>query len=156
MQTSREQYTVQTHAGSKWYKPRAGSKQYKLCVGSKRYKLGAGSGSKINQKSIKNGPKIDQKSYKIEVWRAPGQVWRPLGPSWASQSILKGIVDRLGGVMEASWAGKVANMAPTRPQVGAQDGGKIRLEPSWRRLESLLETSCIQFYAFLMHLSCMP
>ena len=40
-------------------------------------------GPKINQKSIKNGPTIDQKSSKIEVWRAPGQVWRRLGPSWA-------------------------------------------------------------------------
>jgi len=96
----------------------------------------------MDLKSIKNGPKIDQKSSKIEVWRAPGQVWRPLGPSWALQRNLEGILDRLGGVMEASWAEKVANMAPTWPQVGAQDGGQIRLEPSWRRLESLLETSC--------------
>ena len=28
---------------------------------------------------------------------------------------IDGILDRLGGVMEASWAGKVANMAPTWP-----------------------------------------
>ena len=56
---------------------------------------------------------MDQKSVKIEVWRAPGQVWRPLGPSWAIQRIFEGILDRLGGVLEASWAGKVANMAPT-------------------------------------------
>ena len=110
----------------------------------------------MDQKSIKNEPKINQKSSKIEVWRAPGQVWRPLGPSWALQRILEGILDRLAGVMEASCAEKVANMAPTWPQVGTQDGGKIRLEPSWRRLESLLEASCTQFYAFLMHLSCMP
>ena len=110
----------------------------------------------MDQQITKNGPKIDQKSSKIEVWRAPGQVWRPLGPSWALQRILEGILDRLGGVMEASWAEKVANMAPTWPQVGAQDGGKIRLEPSWRRLESLLETSCCRFDAILMHLSCMP
>ena len=107
--------------------------------------------SKINQKSIKNGPKMDQKSVKIEVWRAPGQVWRPLGPSWAIQRIFEGILDRLGGVLEASWAGKVANMAPTWPQVGAQNGGKIRLGASWRRLGSLLEASCSRFNAFLMH-----
>ena len=113
-------------------------------------------GPKINQKSIKNGPKIDQKSSKIEVWSAPGQVWRPLGPSWAIQRIFEGILDRLGGVMEASWAGKVANMAPTWPQVGAQNGGKIRLGPSWRRLGSLLEASCSRFYAFLMNFCCMP
>ena len=62
--------------------------------------------------------------------------------------------EALGGVIEASWAEKVANI--TWPQFGAQNGGKIRLEPSWRRLESLLETSCSRFYAFLMHLSCMP
>ena len=111
---------------------------------------------KMNQKSIKNGPKIDQKSSKIEVWRAPVQVWRPLRPSWAIQRILEGILDRVGGVMEASWAGKVANMAPTWPQVGAQNGGKIRLGPSWRRLGSLLEASCSRFYAFLMHFCCMP
>ena len=88
-------------------------------------------------------------------WRHLGGVleefWRPLGPSWAIQRILEGTLDRLGGVMEASWAGKVANMAPTWPQVGAQNGGKIRLGPSWRRLGSLLEASCSRFYAFLMH-----
>ena len=68
---------------------------------------------------------MDQKSVKIEVWRAPGQVWRPLGPSWAIQRIFEGILDRLGGVLEASWAGKVANMAPTWPQVGSQLGAKM-------------------------------
>ena len=109
----------------------------------------------MDQTSIKNEPKINQKSSKIEVWRAPGQVWRPLGPSWAIQRILEGILDRLGGVMETFWAGKVANMAPTWLQVGDQNGGKIRPEPCWRRLGSLLETSCGRFYAFLMHFSCM-
>ena len=94
---------------------------------------------------------MDQKSVKIEVWRAPGQVWRPLGPSWAIQRILEGILDRLGGVMEASWAGKVANMVPTWPQVGAQNGGKIRLGASWRRLGNLLEALCSRSNAFLMH-----
>ena len=82
-------------------------------------------GPKINQKSIKNGPKINQKSSKIEVWRAPGQIWRPLGPSWAIQRISEGILDRLGGVLEASWAGKVANMAPTWSQAGSQVGAKM-------------------------------
>ena len=77
------------------------------------------------QKSIKNGPKMDQQSVQIEVWRAPGQVWRPLGPSWAIQRIFEGILDRLGGVLEASWAGKMANMAPTWPQVGSQVGAKM-------------------------------
>ena len=60
------------------------------------------------------------------VWRAPGQFWRPLGPSWAIQSVFGGISDRLGGVLEASWRGlggllgglgprKVANVVPTWP-----------------------------------------
>ena len=104
----------------------------------------------------KNGRKSASGGSKIKVWRAAGQVWRPLGPSWAIQRIFEGILDRLGGVMEASWAGKVANLAPTWPQVGAQNGGKIRLGPSWRRLGSLLEASGSRFDAFLMHFRCMP
>ena len=32
---------------------------------------------------------------------------------------------RLGSILEASWAGKVANMAPTWPQVGSQVGAKM-------------------------------
>ena len=86
---------------------------------------------------------MDQKSVKIEVWWAPGQVWRPLGPSWAIQRIFEGILDRLGGVLEASWAGKVANMAPTWPQVGSQVGAKMdkkihpkidqKIDGSWDR-----------------------
>ena len=94
--------------------------------------------SKINQKSIKNGPKMDQKSVKIEVWRAPGQVWRPLGPSWAIQRIFEGILVRLGGVMEASWAGKVANMAPTWPQVGSQVGAKMDKKSIQKSIKKLM------------------
>ena len=74
---------------------------------------------------MKNQSKMDQTSVKLKVWRAPGQVWRPLGPSWVIQTIFEGILDRLGGVLEASWAGKVANMAPTWPQVGSQVGAKM-------------------------------
>ena len=92
--------------------------------------------SKINQKSIKNGPNINQKSLKIEVWRAPVQVWRRLGPSWAIQSVFGGILDCLGSVLEASWRGlggllgglwprKVANMAPTWPPKRSQNQLKI-------------------------------
>ena len=107
-------------------------------------------GSKINQKSIKNGPKIDQTSPKIEVWRAPGQVWRPLGPSWAIQRVFGGILVRLGGVLEASWRGlggllgglgprKVANMAPTWLPKRSQNREKIEVkndqnfDASWGR-----------------------
>ena len=105
----------------------------------------------MDQHFVKTPSKPRPGDTKIEVWRALGQVWRPLGPSWAIQRILEGILDRLGGVMEASWAEKVANMAPTWPQVGCQDGGKIRVEPSWRRLGRLLEASCSRLNAFLMH-----
>ena len=93
-------------------------------------------GPKIHQKSSKNGVKISQKSSKNGVWRAPGEVWRLLGPSWAIQRILESILDRLGGVMEASWPGKVANMAPTWPQVGAPKG---KQNPSWAVLEASWE-----------------
>ena len=52
--------------------------------------------SKINPKSIKNGPKIDQKSPDIEVWRRLGGVLRRLGASWGH---LKAIWRRLGGIL---------------------------------------------------------
>ena len=97
--------------------------------------------SKINQKSMNNGQKMDQKSSKIEVWRAPGQVWRPLGPSWAIQRIFEGILDRLGGVLEASWAGKVANMAPTWLPKWSQDGSKIH-----QNLDHFLDASGDGFF----------
>ena len=81
---------------------------------------------------------MDQKSVKIEVWRAPGHVWRPLGPSWAIQRIFEGILDRLGGVLEASWAGKVANMAPTWPQVGSQVGAKMDKKSIQKSIKKLM------------------
>ena len=53
----------------------------------------------MDQKSIKNGPKSDQKSPNIEVWRRPGAVlgtsWSVLGPHGAS-------CGRLGSVLEVS------------------------------------------------------
>ena len=92
--------------------------------------------SKVNQQSIITGLKTYQKSSKIEVRRALVQVWRRLGPSWAIQSVFGGILDRLGGVLEASWRGlggllgglgprKVANMAPTWPPKRSQNQLKI-------------------------------
>ena len=67
----------------------------------------------------------NKKKSRIEVQRALVQVWRRLGPSWAIQSVFGGILDRLGGVLEASWRGlggllgglgprMVANMAATK------------------------------------------
>ena len=97
----------------------------------------------IDEKWIKNHPTFDQKWVKhrskiakIEVWKALGQVWRSLGPSWAIQSVFGDILDRLGGVLEASWSGlggflgglgprNVANMAPTWPPKRSQNQSKI-------------------------------
>ena len=94
---------------------------------------------KINQKSIKNPSKMDQTSIKnrqkIEVQRVPVQVWRSLGPSWAIQSVFGGILERLEGVLEASWKGlggllgglgprKVANMASTWPPKWSKESKK--------------------------------
>ena len=83
----------------------------------------------MDQKTIKN-------RQNIEVWRAPVQVWRRLGPSWAIQSVFGGILDCLGSVLEASWRGlggllgglwprKVANMVPTWPPKRSQNHLKI-------------------------------
>ena len=95
---------------------------------------------KIDQTSTKNRsknqPKIDQKSTqinqestknrpKIEVWKAPGQVWRRLGPAWAIQGVLRAILDRFGTVLEASWAVLGRERWPTWDQLGIQNGAKI-------------------------------
>ena len=106
--------------------------------------------SKISQTPIKNRSNIDQKSSKIEVWRAPGQVWKRLGPSWAFQGVFECILDRLGGVLEASLKGlgglldglgprKVANMVPICPPKRSQN--QLKIDPkidqffsaSWNR-----------------------
>ena len=111
----------------------------------------------IDQKSTKNKPKNRPKNRGTPS--ALGDQSR--GTPTAQVGLVLGTFlaaswEALGGVMEVSWAAKVANMAPTWPQVGAQNGGKIRLGPSWRRLGSLLEASCSRFYTFLMHFCCMP
>ena len=59
--------------------------------------------------------------------REPRLYWI-LGRSW----------DRLGGVMEASWAGKVANMAPTWPQVGSQVGAKMDKKSIQKSIKKLM------------------
>ena len=74
--------------------------------------------TKINQTSTKNRPKI-------EVWKAPGQVWRRLGPAWAVQGVLRAILDRFGTVLEASWAVLGREGWPTWDQLGIQNGAKI-------------------------------
>ena len=74
--------------------------------------------TKINQKSGKNRPKI-------EVWTAPGQVWRRLGPAWAIQGVWRAILDRLGGVLEASWAVLGRGRWPAWVQLVFQNAAKI-------------------------------
>ena len=40
---------------------------------------------------------------KIEVQKAPGQVWTRLGLSWAIQSVFGGFLGRLGGILKGFW-----------------------------------------------------
>ena len=91
-------------------------------------------GSKINQKSIKNGQTIDQKSPKIEVCKVLGQVWRRLGPSWAIQSVFGGILKPLGAswsLLEASWRPLGRSWA----EKGGQHGSNLasKMEPRWKK-----------------------
>ena len=51
---------------------------------------------------------------KVEVRRAPGQVWGRLAPSWASWGGFGSFLERLGSVVEESWA-----------QKGGQHGTKL-------------------------------
>ena len=49
---------------------------------------------------------------KIEVQRASGQVWKRLGPSSAILDVFGSVLDRLGSVLEASWASKTLQHKP--------------------------------------------
>ena len=73
---------------------------------------------KINPKSIKNPPKIDQKSTKNRSWRPLGASWGVLNVLGASWGRLGGLLGRLGGLLGASWW-------PTWLQVDPQKGAKI-------------------------------
>ena len=112
--------------------------------------------SKIDQKwskqPSKNGRKSGQDgSKRRSCWLLA--VKRPQHAPKTPQDIpMKAFWRRPGG-LEAVLGGK---RCPRWPQVGAQNGSKIRLGVSWRRLGSLLEASCSRFYAFLMHFWCMP
>ena len=106
-------------------------------------------GSKINPKSIKHGPNIDQKSPEIEVWRRLGGVleaswgvleafWGVLGglePSWGR---LESILKRLGGVLGSSWRRPGAVLGTSWSVLGP-------LGASCGRLGSVLEVSCVWF-----------
>ena len=62
---------------------------------------------------------------KLEVQRAPGQVWGRLAPSWASKGGFGSVLDRLGSVFEESWAVLGGKRWPTWLQVGRQNGTRI-------------------------------
>ena len=87
-----------------------------------QWKKSMKNGSKINPKSINNGPKIDQASPEIEVWRRLGGVLGRLG------SIL-GCLGRFRAVLRASWEYLEAS--------GRRLG--VVLEASWSRLGDVLE-----------------
>ena len=61
----------------------------------------------INEKTVNNFTKIEQKSMKIKVWRGSGRIL-------ASKRVL-------GGVWAALKSEIVANMDPTWRQVGSQN-----------------------------------
>ena len=62
---------------------------------------------------------------KVEVRRAPGQVWGRLAPSWASWGGFGSFLERLGRVVEESWAVLGPKRWPTWYQVGRQNGSRI-------------------------------
>ena len=120
-----------TRESISWVKVRFIAKIMLLRKAEPWYRRASLLGPKIDQNSIKNGAKIDQKSLKIEVWEAPGQVWRRLGPSWAIQSVFGSILERLGGVLEGSWAGWGRERWPTWLQLGVLGGLGEALGSSW-------------------------
>ena len=73
---------------------------------------------KYIQKTMKNQPKIDQKSTKNRSWRPLGASWGVLNVLGASWGRLGGLLGRLGGLLGASWW-------PTWLQVEPQKGAKI-------------------------------
>ena len=90
---------------------------------------------------------MDQKSVKIEVWRAPGQVWRPLGPSWAIQRIFEGILDRL----EASWKRLGREKWPTWLQLGPKLAPKTEAKSVLGRPGGVLGATWRPHVADVMH-----
>ena len=107
--------------------------------------------SNINQKTGQEPPKNGRESgqdgsKRRSCWLLA--VKRPQHAPKTPQDIPKKAFWRRPGGLEVVLGGK---RCPRWPQVGAQNGSKIRLGVSWRRLGSLLEASCSRFYAFLMH-----
>ena len=83
----------------------------------------------LQPKRLQNsGPEAEKarsRGTKIEVQRAPGQVWKRLGLSWAIQSVFGGVLGRLGSVLERFWRRLGPSWGPTWVQVAPQDATKI-------------------------------
>ena len=117
-----------------------------------QWKKSVKNGSKINPKSIKNWPNIDQTSPEMEVWRRLGGV---LEASWGVLGRLGSILGCLGrfrAVLRASWE----YLDPSGRRLGVVlEASWSRLGTSWSvlgplgascgRLGSVLEVSCVWF-----------
>ena len=101
-----------------------------------------------NQSKMKK--KIDEKSSKIEVWRAPAQIWRPLGPSWAIKRILESILDRL----EASRNRLKREKWPTWRQLGLKLAPKTEAKSVLSRPGGVWRASWRPHVADFMHFGC--
>ena len=108
--------------------------------------------SKINQKWIKNGPKLDQQSANIEVWRALGQVWRRLGQSWAILDVCGSVLDRLGSVLEASWKPP----GPFWAEKAGQHGSKMAPKTEAKSIKNNLKIDHLLDATWNHHLSVFP
>ena len=65
------------------------------------------------QASIKNRPKIDQKSINIEAWRGSGRILATKRVLKGVLGFLGGLLGRLGGLLGRLGSKKLAHMAPT-------------------------------------------
>ena len=98
---------------------------------------------KIFQKSSKMDPKWRQNGQKIDPKRHPKNDRSQEQPQGAPYPVRAGHLGASWGRLGASWAGKVANMVPTWPQVGSQVGAKMdkkthpkidqKIDASWDR-----------------------
>ena len=79
----------------------------------------------MDQNYVKKPLKSRPGGTKIEVQRAPVQVWKRLGLSWAIKSVFGGVLGRLGSVLERFWRRLGPSWGPTWVQVAPQDAAKM-------------------------------
>ena len=93
----------------------------------------------INEQSMTNQWKINEKSFKIEL----GGVLGPLGASWgallASLSVLGASWERLESVLERLGSVPVASRSPKGIPPGPQDGPKIIQKSIQNRIDFLID-----------------